>query len=148
MAQDVRLTRRIAATPDEIYDAWTDPKSVAEWMVPIPGGTTKAEIDPRVGGRFHIDMMGQGQTIPHDGEYLRLERPRLIEFTWISMGTNQQRSVVSVELRPVGGDETELTLTHKLLPSDKAVQEHSGGWGTILDRLADVLSRTGKSSRQ
>jgi uncharacterized protein YndB with AHSA1/START domain len=66
------------------------------------GGTATAQIDPRVGGRFHIDMMGQGQTFPHDGEYLRLERPRLIEFTWISKGTNQQRSVVSVELRSGG----------------------------------------------
>ena len=84
MPDGLRITRKIAATPDELYDAWTDPESVMEWMIPMPGGSTRAKLDLRVGGRFQIDMMGDGKTYPHEGEYLRLERPSLIEFTWIS----------------------------------------------------------------
>ena len=141
MAHEIRITRRLAATPDEVYEAWTDPKSVSEWMIPIPGGSTKATLDPRVGGRFHIDMIGGGKTYPHDGEYLRLERPRLIEFSWISNATNQQRSVVTVELLPFGKSETELTLTHRLLPTEEAAQSHHHGWSAALDRLPEMLSR-------
>jgi uncharacterized protein YndB with AHSA1/START domain len=144
MAHEIRITRRIAATADEIYDAWTDPTSVSEWMVSIPGGSTRAKLDPRVGGRFHVDITDAGKTYPHEGEYLRLERPRLIEFTWISEATNQQRTVVRVELRPLTNDETELTLTHTLLPTEEAAQDHRGGWSTALDRLAAMISRAGK----
>jgi uncharacterized protein YndB with AHSA1/START domain len=148
MAHEVRITRKIAATPDEVYDAWTDPKSVVEWMIPIPGGSTRAKLDPRVGGRFHIDMTAEGKTYPHEGEYLRLERARLIEFTWISSATNQQRSVVRVELRPIGNDETELTLTHKQLPTEKSKQEHHDGWSAILDRLGKVLMTNNHQRRE
>lgn len=141
MADELRITRNIAATPDEVYDAWTDPESIKEWMIPLPGGRTSATLDPRVGGRFRIDMSGEGKTYPHQGEFLRLERPRLIEFTWISMATNQQRSVVTVELRPLGRGQTELTLTHKQLPTDKAVEEHRSGWSAILDHLAEMMQK-------
>jgi uncharacterized protein YndB with AHSA1/START domain len=48
MAHEVRLSRRLAGTPDEVYDACTDPKSVMEWMIPLPGGRTTAQLDPRV----------------------------------------------------------------------------------------------------
>ena len=82
MPHDIKITKRLPATPDEVYDAWTDPQSIAQWMVPGPGMSSKApKMDVRVGGKFHIDMTGHGQTIPHDGEYLRLDRPRTIEFT-------------------------------------------------------------------
>jgi uncharacterized protein YndB with AHSA1/START domain len=143
MTHEVRITRRIAATPEEIYDAWTDQKSVSEWMVGIPGGSARATLDPRVGGRFHIDMIDGATTYPHEGEYLRLERPRLIEFTWISGATNRQRSVVRVELHPITNDQTELTLTHTLLPTDRAAQDHRAGWSNALDRLAEVVSGAG-----
>ena len=144
MAHEVRITRNLAAAPDEVYDAWTDPKSVMEWMIPMPGGRTRATLEARVGGRFQIDMMSEGKTYPHEGEYLRLERPRLIEFTWISQATGRQRSVVRVELRPIAGGGTELSLTHLELPSEQAAQEHHGGWSAALDRLGEVLSTAGR----
>jgi uncharacterized protein YndB with AHSA1/START domain len=139
MPHEVRITRRLAAPADEVYDAWTNPNSVMEWMIPLPGGRTKATLEAHVGGRFQIDMISEGKTYPHEGEYLRLERPRLIEFTWISEATGRQRSVVRVELRPMADGGTELVLTHQRLPTEKAVQEHRGGWSAALDRLAELL---------
>jgi uncharacterized protein YndB with AHSA1/START domain len=141
MPHEVRITRRLVATPDEVYDAWTNPQSVMEWMIPMPGGRTTARLESRVGGRFQIDMVSEGRTYPHEGEYLRLERPRLIEFTWISMATNRQRSVVTVELRPMADGGTELSLIHRQLPTEAAAQEHRGGWTAALGRLTEMLSR-------
>lgn len=139
MPNDIKITKRLPATPDEVYDAWTDPKSLMQWMTP---GTKscKATMDVRIGGKFHIDMIDEKQTYPHDGEYLKLDRPRLIEFTWISPGTQMQRTVVTVELRRVG-EETDLTLTHKGIPAKDAADQHKGGWTQIVDHLADVLSK-------
>jgi uncharacterized protein YndB with AHSA1/START domain len=81
-------------------------------------------------------------TYPHDGEYLRIDRPRLLEFSWISNATERQRSVVTVELRPLNDIETELTLTHKLLPTRKAAREHRDAWSISLDRLAATWPRS------
>ena len=139
MPHQVRITRRFAASPDEVYDAWTNPNSVMEWMIPLPGGRTKATLEATVGGRFRIEMISEGRTYPHQGEYLRLERPRLIEFTWISEATERQRSVVRVELRPMADGGTELVLTHQQLPTERAAEEHHGGWSAALDRLGERL---------
>jgi uncharacterized protein YndB with AHSA1/START domain len=135
MSDEIRLTREIAASPEDIFDAWTDADSLAQWLVPIAGGSTRARVDARVGGRFHIDKSGNDQVYPHAGEYLRVERPHLLEFTWISRGTNDERSIVTVELRPLGAGRTELTLTHRLLPNRATADAHQEGWGRGLDRL-------------
>jgi uncharacterized protein YndB with AHSA1/START domain len=140
MAHEVRITRRLAATPDEVYEAWTDPHSLMEWLIPQPGTRTTVTLDARVGGRFQIDMVMEGKTYAHEGEYLRLERPRLIEFTWISLATERRRSVVRVELRPLGDGETELLLVHQELPTEKAAGEHREGWGGALEHLSEMFS--------
>jgi uncharacterized protein YndB with AHSA1/START domain len=72
MPNEVRITRRIAATRDEIFDAWTDPKSVMEWMIPFAGGSTKAQLDARIGGLFHIELINQGQTYRKRRSYTAL----------------------------------------------------------------------------
>ena len=135
MANELRLSRRIAATPAEVFDAWTRADQVNRWLIPAGPGSTRAQLDARVGGRFHLDLTNEGTVIPHDGEYLRVERPHLLEFTWVSPYTDHKRSVVTVELKAAGRSETDLTLTHKLLPSDKAVADHTGGWTAALDVL-------------
>lgn len=145
MAHEIKITKRLSATPDEVYDAWTNPGSVAQWMSAGPGMTSKAtKMDARVGGKFHIDMEGNGKTYPHDGEYLRLDRPRVIEFTWISPGTEMKRTVVTIELRPVGREETELTLTHTGFTSKESSEDHKQGWTAIVDSLAEVLAKARK----
>jgi uncharacterized protein YndB with AHSA1/START domain len=134
MANELRLSRRIAATPDEVFEAWTRAEHVNQWL--IPGAvTTRARMDARAGGRFHIEMIDGEDRNPHDGEYLRLERPHLLEFSWVSRATQQKRSVVTVELKAAGAGATDLTLTHRLLPDATAVAKHTGGWNLALDKL-------------
>jgi uncharacterized protein YndB with AHSA1/START domain len=129
------VTRRYAASPDRVFAAWTDPDSLGRWMSPF--GKSVATADVRVGGTFKIIMQGQGTEIEHTGEYLEVDRPRRLVFTWQSPYTGPTPSVVTVELRP-DGDQTELILTHERLPEDQ-VESHRGGWGQILDNLAAAL---------
>jgi len=54
-AANVEVTRRIAAPPERVFDAWLDPDSVRRWLFATPGGVMeRAEVDPRIGGRFTI----------------------------------------------------------------------------------------------
>ena len=138
-APALRIVRVIPATPEEIFDAWTDAASLAVWMA--PGSVLRAvvEVDPRVGGRFRILMKGPDCDHEHTGEYLVLERPRRLVFTWISAETQGRATTVSVELLARSPGETELTLVHEGLPDERAGERHRSGWGDILGKLAAEL---------
>jgi uncharacterized protein YndB with AHSA1/START domain len=139
MEHELSLTRVLAASAEDIYDAWLDPRAVAEWMRPIPSGHTEASCDPRVGGSFLITMHGNGTRYPTRGEYLRLERPHLLEFTWHPDGDERWKSIVSVTLRELGAGRTELTLRHRRFPSADMADGHREGWSRGLDSLAAWL---------
>jgi uncharacterized protein YndB with AHSA1/START domain len=48
-------------------------------------------------------------------EYLAIERPSLLSFTWISRATDHKPTVVTIEFHERGTG-TELVLTHRRLP--------------------------------
>lgn len=140
MTHQIQLKRKLAATPDEVYEAWTDASSLSQWMVPIVGGRTEAQADARVGGALRIKMYGLSSQHEQPAEYLRLERPRLVEFSWLA-DPAAPRSIVTVELKPLGKSHTELTLTHRLLPSEASADNHQRGWDSGLDSLAARFNR-------
>lgn len=135
----LEVRKRIPASREEVFDAWLNPRSVEQWMHGGPTMSCRAKIDPRVGGSFKIDMIKKDKTYEHTGIYKRLDRPKLLEFTWISEGTHQQESVVTIELFDRDG-ETELLLKHRLLPSQDEANGHRGGWTQIVNKLAQTFA--------
>jgi uncharacterized protein YndB with AHSA1/START domain len=132
----VEIHRRLPAPIGEVFRWWTDPELLREWMTPV--GTVEAEVDLRVGGRLSVVMKGDGRVIEHTGEYLEIDPPRRLVFTWVSQFTGSVPSVVTVELQAAGDDETELRLTHSRLP-DTVARFHHGGWDAMLGRLDSGL---------
>ena len=137
----LRIVRVLPGSPEEVFDAWTDPESLAVWMAPGSVRRSVVEADARKGGRFRVVMKGPDREHEHTGEYLVVDRPRRLVFTWSSQATQGRRTTVSVELRPHGRGETELTLTHEGLPDDAAEASHRSGWGDIVQKLGAELSR-------
>jgi len=117
--------------------AWLDPRSVAEWMQPGDVAQTTVEIDARVGGKFRIVMSHGRGDADHWGEYLIIDPPSLLSFTWISANTDLQPSVVTIEFQP-NGNGTDLTLTHRRLPASR-VEDHREGWTDIVRKLSEAL---------
>ena len=137
---EVLIVRRMLPVERErVFAAWLDPVSLATWM--HPGETTGAivEVDPRVGGRFRILMQNeQGGGSEHQGEYLAIEPPSLLSFTWISAATDLRPTLVTVELHERDGG-TELVLTHRRLPAER-VDAHRRGWTDIVRLLEEALA--------
>ena len=77
----------------------------------------------------------------HVGKYLKVDRPRELVFTWISDGTQQKETVVTVRLE-ARNKGTLLTLIHDRFPSAEAVESHRGGWAAVVNRLEDVLAKS------
>jgi uncharacterized protein YndB with AHSA1/START domain len=136
----VRVQRTFDASPERVFDAWLDAGALAQFMRPGPTMTCDVVNDPKVGGRFFITMMGEGEVHPHGGEYRTIDRPRKLVFTWYSKGSAMNETVVTVELRPVAGGKTELTLTHVGL-SEKQIEPHTGGWSRIVELLDGVVTK-------
>jgi len=132
---EVRIERVIPAPIEEVYEAWTDPEIMAQWLTPI--GRAEVRADVRVGGSFRLVMIGDGVRIDHEGEYLTIQPPRLLSFTWRSAYTAGASTVVTVTLEPDGVD-TRIALVHERLPHEGAAS-HRDGWGSILDRLIAAL---------
>ena len=137
----LRIVRILPASAAEVFDAWLNPESLAVWMAPGSVARSVVEVDARVGGRFRIVMRGPDCDHEHVGQYLVLERPRRLVFTWISEATFGQTTTVTLEIVRRGPEESELTLTHEGLPDEPAETKHRSGWGQIVDKLGAALSR-------
>jgi uncharacterized protein YndB with AHSA1/START domain len=138
----VLVVRRHLAVPRQrVFDAWLDSESMAHWMRPGNFTHSTVTVDPRVGGGFRIVMEGRtdGGDYEHRGEYLAIEPPSLLSFTWISNATDYQPTVVTIEFHERGTG-TELVLTHRRL-APKAVEAHREGWTDVLRLLEEVLAR-------
>src|SRR5215472_3122004 len=91
--------------------------------------------------RLRIDIEEEGAEFYVTGEYLVLDRPGRLTFTW-SCSTWPDpglRSVVSVLLEPREDGQTLMTIRHTLLPPGLAGQ-HERGWEAIARQLAARLS--------
>jgi uncharacterized protein YndB with AHSA1/START domain len=128
----------LPASPAEAYDAWLDEEALREFMCPAPGVASEVSVDARPGGRLRFVMTFPDLDAELEGEYIALERPDLLSFTWRRAG--RVDSVVTVTFAPHGKAETLMTITHSRLPSELA-EEHRGGWTSISERLAERLSR-------
>jgi uncharacterized protein YndB with AHSA1/START domain len=135
----VEIRRRLSAPMLEVFGWWTQPDKLREWMSPV--GIAEADVDLRVGGAFRIVMKSDDVVIHHTGEFIEIERPRRLVFTWVSPFTGSGPSLVTVELEPDGESATHLRLVHSELPS-AAAASHRDGWGTMLDRQAAGLPMT------
>ena len=138
-AGDLVVRRVMPVAREHVFAAWLEPAGLARWMCSGDITRATADVDPRVGGQFRITMIeADGTGHEHWGEYLAIEPPSLLSFTWISVSTDRQPSTVTVELRERGTG-TELTLTHRRLPASK-VEAHRKGWTAIVGKLEAVLS--------
>jgi uncharacterized protein YndB with AHSA1/START domain len=136
------VTKRFAVPAERVFDAWLDPAMLGRWMF---GPNVRAErivrlgTEPRVGGRFSFVVDRAGVEIDHVGEYLEIERPRLLVFTWATRDRLPETSRAIVELTPLDGA-CELTLTHVMGEAWAGFADQAAGsWRKMLEALAGAL---------
>ncbi len=126
----VEQTLRISARPETVWRYWTDPERMCD------GWGAAAELEPRPGGAYVVEMGGGGVM---RGEYVELVPHERIVFTFGWDPTEGSPAIAPgstlVEITlTADGDDTVLALRHTGLPA--AVRdEHAAGWGHFLTLL-------------
>ena len=133
------VRRRIAATREELFDAWTNHAGMRVWMCPGSVSSAEVEMDLRIGGALRILMRDAAAAYEHHGVFTVIDRPAVLAFTWIATATDMHATLVTVEFIARGELDTEVVLTHERWPRSEGRDQYRGGWSSILDKLAAFL---------
>lgn len=142
------VRRHFPQPAERVFDAWLDAAWLGRWMF---GPDVRDErvvrltLDARVGGTFSFVVDRQGVEVDHLGEYLEIDRPRRLVFTWATRDSLPATSRVIVEItsRDSGCD---LQLTHEMAPEWAGfVDRAAGSWTHMLAALARALDPTSAS---
>ena len=138
------IKRVFDAAPEDVFDAWVDPKQVEEWYGPEGFTNTIHSFDAREGGEYRLTMHGPDGDHPLRGTFKTIKKPSKLVFTWqwenVDQNVNQGRdTVVTVEFKKLG-DTTEMTMTHEGFLDKKTKEMHNMGWTSSFNKLEKVLT--------
>lgn len=137
----IQVVRRFTQPAERVFDAWLDVSMAAQFMFSTETGTmVKCEIDPRVGGGFVMTDRRPDGDVEHTGEYLVIERPHRLVFTFGIPAFSSDVDLVTIAIKPLDSG-CELTLTTEMNAQWAEYEELArNGWTKILAALAQVLN--------
>ena len=137
LTRSVRATRRLRASPERVFAAWLDPTLARRWLFATATQPMElAEIDARVGGRFHVVDAAHG--VEHAGTYLDIDAPSRLVFT-LSLESEWKaitRVAVDIEQRRNG---CAVTVVHHDVPRERA-RAIADRWCGMLYGLGEILA--------
>lgn len=133
------LDRRFAASPAELWQAWTTPQQVRRWFGSDPAGTVShARLDVRVAGSFEVTFANSdGAEHICSGEYTVVERPTRLAFTWRWRNEPDVETQIELRFTPADGG-TLQHFEHRGLGTH-TTHNYAVGWQSTFDKLAHVL---------
>ena len=136
------ITRRFRARPEKVYAAWTEPETLAQWFGPskVAPGTTRAELDVRVGGCYRISFNNAaGDYNEVGGVYREVVPNERLVFSWAWHSTPERESLVTISIKPDGAG-TLLTFHHAQFIDETARDNHQRGWTEFFDKLENFVA--------
>ncbi len=130
------LRRTFTASRERVFRAWITPRALEHWLRPRGMSMTVRALDARIGGSFCFELEDGSSII---GTYLQIVPPEKLVYTWSGGAVQGRETVVTLDFLD-RGKVTEVVLTHEGLstPERRALAE--GGWPSLFDALAAVLS--------
>lgn len=140
---DVRITHVFDAPREAVFAAWVDPEQVARWWAPdgfeIP--SESVEIEPWVGGRFHLTMVessGSGR-FPYRCQIVELSEPGLIVLQAEAIPEAGIEATLTRVVLEAEGERTRMIITSG--PYTEEVRASAeAGWIDLIGNLERVLA--------
>ena len=133
----------IPAKRERVFDALTDPLTLAKWWGPNGFSCPSIEFEPRVGTTYRIAMQPpDGELFYLSGEFRRVSPPRQLAFTfvWDPPAPEDQETLAELSLddEPSG---TAITLTQGPFATEARRELHETGWSEGFERLRSLFDR-------
>ena len=139
-SESLHIQRLVPASPERVFEAWTNPIELQQWWGPTGVRCLSAEIDLRVGGRYRIaNEFPDGTVLWITGEYEVVQRPQLLVYSWAveTESPTKERVTVQFEQHTRG---TDLIVKHERIHSAQLREQHRQGWHGCLDGLVDYVT--------
>lgn len=137
----VVLERLLAGSPDQVFNAWTDPEQLVKWFGPEGVVTSDVTVDTHVGGRWANTMTSpEGKRYVSSGEIREfVPSARLVIF---DEGKGEpmlgHATKITVSFEPFGSGTT-MRLVHGVFKSVEMRDECARGWTSTFNRLERLL---------
>jgi uncharacterized protein YndB with AHSA1/START domain len=132
----------IAAPPERVFQALVAPEEVPQWWG--QAGVYRCasfSSNLRIGGKWRsAGVDGSGHNFEVSGEYLCVDPPHVLEYTWVATWTGDVKTVVRWELEPTG-ESTLVRLRHRGLAAHPGLRKSYQGWPRMLGWIQSFLER-------
>lgn len=146
---ELYLTRIYDAPVKTVWDAWVDPKQVAQWWGPRGFTLTTKKKDVRTGGSWTYTMHGpDGTDWPNHTVFHEVEKYQRMVYDHGGNENQPPMFQVTVMFEELKGGKTKLDFTMKFTSAEKAaetkkfIKQASGN--STWDRLAEFLDKETK----
>jgi uncharacterized protein YndB with AHSA1/START domain len=129
---------KIQGSAERIFEAIANPEERLKWWgAKSAYESTEMESELQVGGKWSMKGIARGNAFTCNGQYTRIERPRLLEFTWNpSWQGETTESLVRFDLDEKNGVTTVRVSHSGLTP---AARDAHKGWPQVLGWLKAYL---------
>ena len=133
----LELKRVLAAVPSVVFGAFSDASELAKWWGPEGFTIPSLDFQPRVGGRYRIEMQPpHGDPFYLAGEFREVDRPMRLAYTfvWEDPDPDDTETMVTLSFRNLG-ESTEVALTQCPFKTEARRALHHDGWTDSFDKL-------------
>lgn len=132
-ALSFKIRRIVKATPDRVWQAWTDPRQVEKWLAPEGHRKPDIHMDVEEGGAWQVTLYDDdGRAgIPWSGTYREVSEPKRLVFT-VDTRSGMGEEVITLELKKRGERSTEMVLTQS---DNGRLDGLLRGWSGFMDRI-------------
>lgn len=146
------MARRINASEEAVFSAWVEPELMKKWFFTMESTNKVAANDLRVDGTWEIVDHREGTDYRAIGEYVEINRPNKLVFTFKMPQFNDLEDHIIVAISPVG-DACEMTFKQEIIVPheegwsaediENAMAEYSSqseeGWSQMFDGLKQLV---------
>jgi uncharacterized protein YndB with AHSA1/START domain len=150
-ARQLVIERTVAARPERVFDAFTDPVQLMQWWWPNGFSCPAAEVDLRVGGTYRLAMTWPG-SIPSEnrfshgmvGEFYEIDRPGRLVMSGRAVNDEEGELFATLIEVTLDAHESGTALTMRQsyfepLPPAEALAGAEQGWTEQLGKLDRLL---------
>ncbi|MEO5667115.1 MAG: SRPBCC family protein [Bdellovibrionota bacterium] len=149
---EIQITRIYDAPIKAVWNAWTDPKQVAQWWGPRGFTLTTHSKDLRVGGSWIYTMHGpDGTDYENNTKYYEVEKYSRLVYDHGANDTQPPLFRVTVDFSEFNG-KTKMDMTMALATAEAATETKKfikkAGGNATWDRLAEYLGKESAGKEQ